>query len=35
MAGEYLLSQGFARVSHMVGGIARWSEDVDPTVPTY
>ena len=35
MAGDFLLSQGFARVSHMVGGIDRWSDDVDPTVAKY
>lgn len=35
MAGDFLLSQGFERVSHMVGGIDRWSDDVDPTVAKY
>ena len=35
MAGDFLLSQGFARVSHMVGGIDRWSDDVDPAVAKY
>ena len=35
MAGNFLLAQGFARVSHMVGGIDRWSDDVDPTVAKY
>ena len=35
MAGDFLLSQGFARVSHMVGGIDRWSDDVDATVAKY
>lgn len=24
-----------ARVSHMAGGIDRWSDDVDPAVPKY
>lgn len=35
MAGQFLLAQGFARVSHMVGGIDRWSDDVDPAVAKY
>jgi sulfur-carrier protein adenylyltransferase/sulfurtransferase len=35
MAGNYLLAQGFSRVAHMVGGIDRWSVDVDPAVPQY
>lgn len=26
---------GFARVANLVGGILRWSDDVDPTVPKY
>ena len=35
MAGNFLLAQGFERVSHMVGGIDRWSDDVDPSVAHY
>lgn len=35
MAGDFLLTQGFARVSHMIGGIDRWSDDVDQTVAKY
>jgi rhodanese-related sulfurtransferase len=35
MAGNFLLSRGFARVSHMLGGIERWTDDVDPSVPKY
>ena len=35
MAGDFLLSQGFGRVSHMVGGIDRWSDDVDASVTKY
>lgn len=35
MAGTFLLAQGFSRVSHMVGGIDRWSDDVDPAVAKY
>ena len=35
MAGDFLLAQGFTRVSHMVGGIDRWSDDVDATIVKY
>jgi adenylyltransferase/sulfurtransferase len=35
MAGDFLLAQGFPRVSHMVGGIDRWSDEVDASVPRY
>jgi rhodanese-related sulfurtransferase len=35
MAGNFLLAQGYQRVSHMVGGIDRWSVEIDPTVPRY
>jgi rhodanese-related sulfurtransferase len=35
MAGNFLLAQGFSRVSHMVGGIDRWSDDVDPAIVKY
>jgi rhodanese-related sulfurtransferase len=35
MAGNFLLAQGFARVSHMIGGIDRWSTEVDGQVPQY
>ncbi len=35
MAGDFLLAQGFSRVSHMVGGIDRWSDEVDATVAKY
>ena len=35
MAGNFLLAQGFPRVSHMVGGIDRWSDEIDPTVAKY
>jgi rhodanese-related sulfurtransferase len=35
MAGNFLLAQGFPRVSHMVGGIDRWSDDVDSSVQKY
>ena len=32
-----LLAQaaGFTRVKNLAGGILRWSDDVDPTVPKY
>jgi adenylyltransferase/sulfurtransferase len=30
-----LQAAGFTRVWNLAGGIARWSEDVDPTVPKY
>ena len=32
---RYLQSQGFMRLWNLAGGIARWSEDVDPSVPQY
>ena len=35
MAGNFLLAQGFPRVSHMVGGIDRWSDEVDPALAKY
>jgi rhodanese-related sulfurtransferase len=35
MAGEFLVGQGFSNVAHMVGGIDRWSDDVDSSVPKY
>jgi adenylyltransferase/sulfurtransferase len=31
----YLRENGFARARNLVGGIDRWSIDVDPTVPRY
>jgi sulfur-carrier protein adenylyltransferase/sulfurtransferase len=34
-AAELLRDKGFERVSNMLGGINRWSEDVDPSVPLY
>ena len=30
-----LQAAGFTRVSNLAGGILRWSDDVDPTVPRY
>ena len=35
MAGNFLVAQGYPRVSHMVGGIDRWSDDVDSAVAKY
>ena len=32
---RYLQSQGFTRLWNLAGGIARWSSDVDPSVPQY
>jgi sulfur-carrier protein adenylyltransferase/sulfurtransferase len=34
-AGEALVAQGFDRIWNLSGGIDRWSEEVDPSVPTY
>jgi adenylyltransferase/sulfurtransferase len=34
-AAEMLAAHGFERVWNLSGGIARWSEEVDPSVPTY
>lgn len=35
MAAEQLRDAGFDRVSNLAGGIARWSAEVDPSVPRY
>lgn len=35
MAARLLLAAGFPRVRNLVGGIDRWSLDVDPRVPRY
>jgi adenylyltransferase/sulfurtransferase len=34
-AAEFLLGQGFAKVSNLEGGILRWSDEVDPSIPKY
>jgi len=34
-AGQILVAQGFDRVLNLTGGIARWSAEVDASVPTY
>jgi adenylyltransferase/sulfurtransferase len=35
MAAEFLVAEGFTRVSNLSGGILGWSRDVDPSVPLY
>ncbi|HJQ23972.1 MAG TPA: molybdopterin-synthase adenylyltransferase MoeB [Blastocatellia bacterium] len=35
MAVDFLKQAGFRRVKNLVGGILRWSDDIDPTVPKY
>ena len=32
---EYLRAQGYPRVTNVAGGIHAWSQQIDPTVPTY
>jgi adenylyltransferase/sulfurtransferase len=34
-AASHLVDAGFRRVSNLSGGILRWREDVDPTIPRY
>ncbi len=34
-AGQFLLEQGFNSVFNLVGGIDRWSMEVDPSAPRY
>jgi sulfur-carrier protein adenylyltransferase/sulfurtransferase len=34
-AARMLEQAGVRRVSNLAGGIARWSDDVDPAVPKY
>jgi len=31
----YLAHQGFEQVFNLSGGVARWAQDVDPSMPTY
>jgi rhodanese-related sulfurtransferase len=31
----YLANQGFTRMSNLAGGIERWSQEVDRSVPRY
>jgi rhodanese-related sulfurtransferase len=35
MAARFLKQRGFERVSNLRGGIAAWSDEVDPSVPQY
>src|SRR5215210_165045 len=35
MAVDFLKQAGYRRVKNLTGGILRWSDDVDPTVPKY
>jgi adenylyltransferase/sulfurtransferase len=32
---EFMKQAGYRKVKNLVGGILRWSDDVDPTVPKY
>jgi len=32
---QWLRQQGFPKVSSMAGGIDRWSQEIDPTLPRY
>jgi len=32
---DFMKQAGFRRVKNLVGGILRWSDDVDPSVPKY
>ena len=34
-AAEFLVAQGYPRVSSLRGGITAWSRDIDPDVPEY
>jgi adenylyltransferase/sulfurtransferase len=35
VAASYLADAGFQRVANLAGGIARWSQEVDPTLRPY
>ena len=35
LAADFLLAQGFSRVSNLRGGIDAWRAEIDPTVPSY
>jgi adenylyltransferase/sulfurtransferase len=34
-AADALVAAGFRNVTNLAGGITRWSDDVDPTIPKY
>ncbi len=35
MAAEFLVDQGFTRVSNLRGGIDAWAREIDSSLPTY
>lgn len=35
LAGRLLERNGFAEVSHLIGGIDAWSQAIDPSIPRY
>ena len=35
MAAQFLKERGLTRIANLTGGIAAWSEEVDPQVPQY
>ena len=35
MVADFLLQQGFTAIFNMTGGIQRWSEEVDASIPQY
>jgi rhodanese-related sulfurtransferase len=35
MVADFLLAQGFSRVSNLRGGVDAWSREIDPDLPTY
>jgi len=35
VAASYLVDAGFQRVANLAGGIARWSQEVDPSLRPY
>ena len=32
---QFMLEQEYSRVTNMIGGTLRWSDEVDPTMPKY
>jgi rhodanese-related sulfurtransferase len=34
-AAAFMLTQGFARVANLTGGIDAWTHDIDPSLQTY
>lgn len=35
VVGKFLIQQGYPRVWNLTGGILAWSEEVDPSLPSY